>query len=173
MDIKTKRLIIKPFSLDMAYAIHIQSLDEKTRLFLPDEVFETEQEAKDTVSYLMGQYQSLEGPWVYPICLNSNEVIGYVQLIKIDTGYEVGYHIGETYRGFGYASEALKAFVLYIYKEKGISTFNGICLVENKASIRVLEKCGFRKVSQGIGKYQGQLKEVCHYVLNCDTINIA
>ena len=36
----------------------------------------------------------------------------------------------------------------------------GICLAENTASVRVLEKCGFVQVYQGTGNYQGKKAEI-------------
>ena len=36
----------------------------------------------------------------------------------------------------------------------------GICLAENTASVRVLEKCGFVQIFQGMGVYQGKESEI-------------
>jgi hypothetical protein len=47
MRIETKRLVITDFRSDMARAVHLGSLDEDTRRFLPDEVFETEEIAAE------------------------------------------------------------------------------------------------------------------------------
>ena len=41
MRTKTKRLVITELTPDMAQAVHENSLDEDTRRFVPDEVFET------------------------------------------------------------------------------------------------------------------------------------
>ena len=49
MYIETERLIITEFTLDMAESVHINSLDEDNRRFVPDEVFETIDEAKETI----------------------------------------------------------------------------------------------------------------------------
>ena len=40
MKIETKRLTITKFTMDMAEAVHKESLDEDRRRFIPDEVFE-------------------------------------------------------------------------------------------------------------------------------------
>ena len=62
MRIETNRLIITEFNTDMAEAVHLNSLDEDNRRFVPDEVFETVEDAKETVEFLMGCYTSGEGP---------------------------------------------------------------------------------------------------------------
>ena len=40
----------------------------------------------------------------------------------------------------------------------------GICLADNTASVKVMERCGFIKLYQGIGKYQGEEREICKFV---------
>ena len=46
-------------------------------------------------------------------------------------------------------------------KKLQIEEMKGICLSENKASVRVLEKCGFEKQFEGPGIYQGKRKNIC------------
>ena len=50
----------------MARDVHENSLDEDTRRFVPDEIFETEQAARNAIEELMKQYQHMDGPLVYP-----------------------------------------------------------------------------------------------------------
>lgn len=164
MNIETERLIITEFDLSMAKAVHKNSLDEDTRRFLPDEVFETVEDATETIEFLMSVYKSGEGPLVYPVLLKDGANIGYVQLVSVDEGFEVGYHIAKTHTNNGYATEAVKAFLDYIMAEKNISKLYGICLAENIASVRVLEKCGFNRIFYGTGKYQGKEKKIVRYI---------
>ena len=49
MRIETERIIITEFDLSMAESVHKNSLDEDNRQFVPDEVFETVEEAKETI----------------------------------------------------------------------------------------------------------------------------
>ena len=156
MKIETARLTITEFTMDMAEAVHLNSLDEDNRRFVPDEVFETLEEAAETVEFLMGCCRSGEGPQVYPVLLKDGTYIGYVQAIPFDDGtWEVGYHIGSRYTKQGYATEAVKAFLPVILPKLGITRIAGICLADNKASVKVLERCGFVKEYEGPGPYQG------------------
>ncbi len=163
MRLETERLIITEFDLSMAESVHINSLDEDNRQFVPDEVFETVEDAKTTIEFLMSVYETGEGPLVYPVLLKDTTNIGYVQLVPIKDGFEVGYHIAKPYTCKGYASEALKAFIGYIVPQKHINKVCGICVAENTASIKVLEKCGFEKVFEGIGEYQGCRRNIFKY----------
>ena len=164
MYIETERLIITKFTMDMAQAVHQNSLDEDNRRFVPDEVFETVEEAEDTVSFLMGVYENGDGPLVYPVLLKDSTYIGYVQAVPFDDGtWEVGYHIGAAYTRKGYATEAVKAFLPVILPKLALKRIKGICLSENKASQKVMERCGFVKEYEGLGGYQGAERNICKY----------
>ena len=64
MKIETERLIITEMTMDMVSDIHRNSLDDDIRRFVPDEVFETLEEAQETVEFIMSQYGSKEGPLI-------------------------------------------------------------------------------------------------------------
>ena len=164
MNIKTERLLITKFTMDMAYDVHVNSLDDDNKKFVPDEVFETVEIAKDTLGYLISCYETNESPLVYPVLLEDNTNIGYVQVIDLENGsYEVGYHIAALYTNKGYATEALKAFLPVIMDKLGIKSILGVCVKENIASIKVLEKVGFKKIFDGVDFYQGEEKQVVKY----------
>ncbi len=168
MRIETERLIITKFDLSMAESVHKNSLDEDNRRFVPDEVFETVEAAKETIEFLMSVYESGNGPLVYPVLLADGTNVGYVQLVPMEEGYEVGYHIGGEYTGRGYATEAMKAFLPVAMAKVGIDKVYGICVSENVASKKVMEKCGFWKEYEGMGWYQGVDRNIARYVFELD-----
>ena len=162
MRIETERLVITEFSPDMAREVHENSLDEDNRRFVPDEVFETVEEAREALDFLISRYGGTEGPLAYPVLTKAGgENIGYVQLVPLGDGsWEIGYHIAKKYTGKGYATEAVQAFLPYLAGRIGIREVHGICLAENTASKRVLLKSGFEPVFEGTGDYQGEKREV-------------
>ena len=128
--LETDRLIITEMTMDMAPDVHKNSLDEDTRRFVPDEVFETLDDAKETIEFLMSQYGSIEGPLVYAVIIkDENKNIGYVQLVPIGEGkWEIGYHIAKAFTGKGYATEAVKAFLPVMSEKVGTNEVYGIRL---------------------------------------------
>ena len=162
MRIETERLIITEFTLNMASDVCENSHDENTRRFVPDEVFKTVEDAKETIAFLISQYGRADGPLAYPVLTKREGInIGYVQIVPIrNRNWEIGYHIAKRQTGNGYATEAVKAFLPVIAKEIGIDEVQGICLSENEASKRVLHKCGFVPTFEGIGDYQGKKREI-------------
>ena len=131
---------------------------------MPDEVFETVEDAAETVEFLMGCYASGEGPLVYPALPKNGTYIGYVQAVPLEDGYEIGYHIGAAYTKQGYATEAVKAFLPVIMEQLHITEMIGVCLAENKASAKVMERCGFMKNFEGKGNYQGEERTICRFL---------
>ena len=163
--IKTERLHITKFELDMAETVHLNSLDEDNRTFNPNEVFETIEDARAAVEFLISVYENDTGPLVYPVLLADGTNIGYVQAVPMEDGkWEVGYHVAKAYTGKGYATEALKAFLPAIMKKLAIKEILGICVAENIASRKVLEKAGFTKEFEGMGIYQEVKREICRYI---------
>ena len=160
--LETERLMITEFTADMAQAVHENSLDDDTRRFVPDEVFETAEEAGTVIGELISQYGRTDGPLVYPVITKTgSENIGYVQLVPTEDGHwEIGYHIAKKYTGNGYATEAVSAFLTEMAERLAVREVYGICLKENAASKRVLDKCGFVPVYEGTGAYQGNRREI-------------
>ena len=164
MRIETERLLITDFTPDMAEAVHLGSLDEDTRRFLPDEVFCTVELASEVISELISCYEGTDGPFVHPY-LADGVYAGYVQLVPTeDSRWEIGYHTVKAHAGKGYATEAVRAFLPVIMERLDLHEVAGICDAKNTASIRVLEKCGFLREFEGMGMYQGTIRPIIRMV---------
>ena len=145
----------------MAFDVWQNSLDDNNRRFVPDEVFETLEDAQEVVAQIVESYKSIDGPFIYAVIRNSDSKnLGYVQLVKIDDGFEIGYHIAMPYCGNGYATRAVKLFLEYLKEDTKLKEVYGIALADNYASRKVLEKNGFELFFEGSGLYQGNTKEI-------------
>ena len=88
-----------------------------------------------------------------------------MQAVPFDDGtWEVGYHIGAAYTKRGYSTEAVKAFLPVILPKLGIDRIKGICLADNKASVKVMQRCGFIQEFEGDGMYQGAERRICRFL---------
>lgn len=162
--LQTPRLEIREFTLDMAQSVCRLSLDAANRRFLPDEVFESENDARAAIMRLIACYGK-GAPLVYPVFLRAGAHIGHVEAARFDAGWEIGYHIGEAYTGRGYAAEAVGAFAPAIMRALDIRRLYGICDALNLPSVHVLEKAGFMLEYAGPGCYQGRTIELRRYCL--------
>jgi ribosomal-protein-alanine N-acetyltransferase len=72
-------------------------------------------------------------------------VAGIVKAIVTEHRAQVGYVVHEPFRGRGFATRAVDALVERLVHDKSISRIWATCALDNPASIRVLEKCGFER----------------------------
>ena len=72
----------------------------------------------------------------------------------------IGYRFLSNYWGKGIASSCISALLEYIQNNTNIKQVFGIALAANKASRRVLEKCGFELIYEGDGLYQGSKRKI-------------
>ena len=159
--IKNDHISIVYLEESMSYDVWQNSLDEDNRRFVPDEVFETLEEAQDVVKALINSYSHEDGPFIYAVIRNIDSAnLGYVQLVKINEGYEIGYHIAKKYTGHGYATEAVNLFLDYLKNNSNLKEIYGVALATNKASRRVLEKTGFKLYFEGMDLYQGKRRKI-------------
>ena len=155
------KLQIVKMNQAMSYDVYKNSQDNNNRKFVPDEVFDSLEEASEVVNQINNSYDNEDGPFVYAVIRKKDNVnLGYVQLVKIEEGWEIGYHIAENYTGNGYATEAVNLFLNYIKNNTSHKQIIGIALASNKASRRVLDKCGFELIYEGIGLYQGRKRKI-------------
>ena len=78
-----------------------------------------------------------------------DELVGRIQLSGISRGpFEnayLGYFVSEKHNGRGYATEAVRQAVDAAFGELGLHRVQAAVIPRNVASIRVLEKAGFRE----------------------------
>ena len=165
--IENNRLRITKMNQSMYGDVFHNSQDEDNKRFVPDEVFDSLEEATFVVNQIIKNYENKDGPFVYAIIRQEDEKnIGYVQLVKIDSGWEIGYHIAKPYTGQGYATEAVNLYLEYLKNNIDLKDIYGIALADNKASRRVLEKCGFKLIYEGDGLYQGSSRKIIKTIKN-------
>lgn len=78
------------------------------------------------------------------------ELIGAVGYIETGEGEaEIGYWIGKSWWGRGYATEAARTLVAYCFSTGGFRRLTCGHFVDNPASARVIQKLGFRRAGKG------------------------
>jgi len=84
--------------------------------------------------------------------VRDGELIGTCGIEPSRDGREVGYWLGAPFWGRGYATEAVRAAIDHAFGVLGHDTLQAAARVNNPASRRVLEKCGFQWT--GVGLYR-------------------
>ncbi len=86
----------------------------------------------------------------YAISLDGGELIGVIDLFRSapDSALEIGYWIGKPYWGKGLSSEAAKAIIAEARDTLGVKALVAGAFADNPASLRVLQKLGFRPTGE-------------------------
>jgi RimJ/RimL family protein N-acetyltransferase len=86
--------------------------------------------------------------------LKAGGFLGWVGTWKSEPVAEVGFIFHQSAWGFGFATEALNAFVqLYWRVKPQFDALEAYCDTENEASVKVLRKSGFVFVESIVGDY--------------------
>ena len=96
-------------------------------------------------------------------------LIGIVNFFDEKGGVcEIGYGIGSGYWGHGYVTEAVRRFLAYLFREKGMRTVYASFFTGNEASRRVMEKCGmtYDHVSEKELTYLGIERDLMYYAIH-------
>jgi len=133
MEIRTKRLVIKP---------------------CVDDLLEDDQEVKPHIQHYLEELEMDEdllgwGVWLV-FSQKNQQLIGDIGFKgKPDHGVvEVGYGIYPDAQNKGYATEAVQALIDWSFQTGQVNKIIAECLKTNHASIRVLEKLFMNKVEQ-------------------------
>ncbi|MEZ4737070.1 MAG: GNAT family N-acetyltransferase [Caldilineaceae bacterium] len=146
--IQTERLLIRDFTEDDFDAVYAYSSDPegvRYMAFPPS----TPEETHTYIGHCMRL--ALEEPricyFMAVVRKATNQVIGGVRLGVMDWERGEGsfsYLFSRSAWGQGYATEALRAMVRFGFEQLALNRLADGCDVENIASARVMEKCGFR-----------------------------
>ena len=87
---------------------------------------------------------------------------------ETDGTCEIGYGIGSEHWGKGYATEAVKRFLTFLFEEKGMKTVTASYFTGNDASRRVMEKCGMQylRFSPQEFEYLGKPRDLTYYAID-------
>ncbi len=91
---------------------------------------------------------------------SAGEAVGSVELRTTGSEADVSYMVAPDVRGQGLASRALEALIGWGTRELGLQRFNLACDIDNTASQRVAERCGFVFICR-----EGDELRFCRYAM--------
>ena len=156
LEIKTKRMTLRPMSDGEIEALmnHIDS--EELRTAYGEMLDGCKRDPENRIWY---------APWEMVLTSSQESVgdLGFKGPVK-NHCVEIGYGVQPEYEGRGYTTEALQAMAQWAFQQKDVAFLEAETAPDNKASQRVLEKCGF--VSDGTNGEEGP-----RFVLECPLTN--
>lgn len=147
--LETDRLILRTFTLDDAHLLYELDSDPEVMRYiskgLPTPLERIEIEILPKWLRFYQEYEHL-GFWAVQAKATGN-FIGWFHLRPDRYGpeeIELGYRLKQCAWGKGYATEGGKALIEKAFKEWGINRIVSSTLAVNKASQRVMHKCGLK-----------------------------
>ena len=155
--IKTARLTLRKIELDDADAIFRNwANDDAVSRYMRWPTHKNVEETKTNTKSRVDGYKE-DNYYYWGICLENGELIGAVSVVmaaRDDFKAEIGYCIGRKWWGQGYASEAVKAVIGYMFAKTDIERIEAYHSIENPASGKVMAHAGMRHEGFARHKYK-------------------
>ena len=155
VKIETERLILRRFeAADASACFKNWMSDARVTEFLRWLPHESEAETARILNMWIDCYKNLPFYQWAIVPKELGEPIGSISVVSVKEKTEtihIGYCIGFDWWGKGYTSEALAAIIKFFFESVGALRIESQCDPENRASGRVMEKCGMQ--------YEGTLRK--------------
>lgn len=153
--IETKRLVLRRFAYtDDDAMLKNWIADERIQALYSEPVYTTKKEVKELLDKYISSYEKNDYYRWAIIEKNANECIGQIAYFLVDSKNhfaEIEYCVGSDFQCRGYATEAAKEVIAYGFNNINLHKVQICTKTINKASKRVIEKCGFT--------YEGTLRD--------------
>lgn len=142
--IETERLLLRKVKKEDAEAMFNNwASDPEVTKYITWSTHENIEITKQIINFWLEEEQDPKTFRFMITLKNSCELIGSIDVVGyIDNNPEIGYCLSRKYWNKGFITEACKAFVKYLF-DKGYKQIVIEADVNNIASNRVIEKCGF------------------------------
>jgi len=173
IQLKTERLIIRdPLPTDIDDWHRLLS-DPKTMYYLPDIMTRTLDESRKNLDVAIDEsHNPSRTKYFFAMVANTSAFIGTVgytvtQTTPLGKFAGVGYFILPEYHGRGYMTEALGEVIRFAFEDDGVYRISTGCILENRASERVMQKCGLIKEAEhkSFIWHDGRMKDRVEYRL--------
>ncbi len=153
-------IVLREFQLENLDELYALTLQPEITDFLPDWIATKEQRKewlidchiKANKEFLQALPNIEQQLLILGIILKkTNKFIGWCCTSLKDElpppNREISYAISKDYRGMGYTTQAAQGLIKYLFKETNILELNAIALTYNIPSNRIIQKCGFKFIS--------------------------
>ena len=152
---ETERLAVRKFCAADAKRLYENHKDEKVKQWMPCECYADVEEAGEAIAFYSGCVEIEELPYVLAVVSKQNgELIGDTGVNEVEGKpgeIEIGYIISDQNSGKGYATEVVSAMTAFAISKFGAKTLYGRVMHGNDASVKVLEKNGYRFLKEEFG----------------------
>ena len=172
ISFETERLIIRePQISDWEFWFKIKT-DESVMYYMDDLTLFSKEEAMTDLKRAIEDIKKPERKMYFFVMVlkETGEAIGSVgytveQFLPVGKIVHLGYFMFTDFHSKGYMTEAARRIIQFAFEENDVYRINTGCLAENKASERVMIKCGMTKESyrKAFTWHDGEIKDRLTY----------
>ena len=172
--LETERLIIRDPLVTDIDGWHQLLSDAKTMYYLDDIMTSTLEESRKNLEVAITESQNPNRTKYFFAVEHGNSgdfigTVGYTVTNETPHGKfaGLGYFILPKYHGQGFMTEAVKEVIRFAFEDDSVYRISTGCLSENRASERVMQKCGFIKEAEfkSLIWHDGKMKDRVEYRL--------
>ena len=149
---ESEHLTVRKFKAEDARRLYEIHSEEGYKKWMPNESYADIEESLGAIEFYNTCVDAGHLPYVLAVELKeTGELIGDAGINEVDgkpDEVEIGYGICEKYGGKGYATELVAATTKFVFSTFPVETLYGRVMKGNNASVRVLEKNGYRFVAE-------------------------
>ena len=171
--LETERLLLRPFRAEDAPAVHAHCGNWNIARMLTRVPHPYRRDLAE--SWIESHAKDWRSGAEITFCIElDGEAVGAVGLRRTEgRTYEIGYWLGEPWWGKGFATEAARGAMRFAFEELGAEKLSSGHFLDNPASGRVLEKCGFRYTDESMVPCEARGEAVAHRNFECRRDDIA
>ena len=150
IELKTERLVLKKLSYSDVEDYAEWKMQEIYHKHLPSST-KTKDEYKDTIDSIVKGYNDKEDPKLIWGVFYGDKLIGSVNISRLSNTHkccEIGWGLNPKFQKQGFAYEATKCFVKYIFEKLNMNRISIVIWDGNEASKNLAKKLGF--IQEGI-----------------------
>jgi RimJ/RimL family protein N-acetyltransferase len=147
--LRTERLILRPWTAEDRAPFAAMNADPEVRRFFP--TLQTRAESDKSADFLSAQFERTPyGPWAIEIP-GAATFAGFVGPwetppdVQPHGRVEIGWRLARAYWGQGYATEAARAALDFVFRECGLDKIVAYVVPANRASRAVMARIGLRE----------------------------
>ncbi len=152
-ELDTPRLHLRKFAQTDLLAVYAWGSDPEVARYA---LWDRHEAPVDTQAFLDSCFREYAERGIGPgavVRMDTGELIGnrsYGRIVPEESRIELAYYFARQHWGHGFATEAVRAAIDYAFGVIGVRRVEARCVVENKASERVMQKSGL--------EYRGTLR---------------
>jgi ribosomal-protein-alanine N-acetyltransferase len=143
--LETERLVLRELVTGDALDVFRVGGDDRVMRFYDMDTFVDEERALTFIEAQRARFECKQGVRWGIVLRSEDRVVGWTGFTPVaEMRAEIGYVLAQHAWGSGFATEAVRAVVGHVFRTTDINRLEAYTYPENVASVRVLEKTGFR-----------------------------